>query len=148
MGMYDDIQKDYMQARRDQDKFATSVLNLMFSDLKYEKINKQKDVEDADVIAYLQKTLKQRKEVLVDYEKAGRTDLIEKENAEIAFISKYMPAMMSDDDIRKLAITAKQTLGASSPADMGKLIKAVMVDAKGKADGAKVKDIVMEVLKS
>jgi uncharacterized protein YqeY len=147
MGLFEDLQKQYIEARKAQDKFLTNVLSLLISDLKYEKINKQKDLEDADVLAFIQKTIKQKKEVLLEFEKASRTDLINKETKEIEFLSKLLPAMLSEAEIKEIALKIKEGLGALTPSDMGRLMKEVMAAVKGKADGALVKNIVADILK-
>ncbi|MCX7882394.1 MAG: GatB/YqeY domain-containing protein [Brevinematales bacterium] len=147
MGMFEDVQRQYIEARKSGDKFASQVLNLVVSDLKYEKINKQKDLEDADVIAYLRKTLKSRKEMLAEAEAAGRKDIAEQTQAEIAFLEKLLPRMMSREELIALVKSVKESLGASSPADMGRMMKEVMSKVAGKAEGSEVKDVVSAVLK-
>ena len=147
MAMYDDIQKKYIEARKSQDKFTTNVLNMLISDLKYEKINKQIELDDAVVLSFIQKSIKQKKEALEEFKKANRPELIEKESAEIDYLTKMLPAMMSDEDIKAVAMKAKQDLGISSPSEMGKLMKEVMAQVKGKADGSAVSRIVGEVIK-
>ncbi len=147
MGMFEDLQRQYIDARKSGDKFSSQVLNLVISDLKYERINKQKDLEDADVIAYLRKTLKSRKEMLAECEQAGRKDLAEETKAEIAFLEKLLPQMMSRDELISLVKEVKAATGASSPADMGKMMKEVMARVAGRAEGQEVKEIVTTVLK-
>lgn len=146
MGMFDDLQKQYLDARRAQDKFVSGVLNMVISDLKYEKINKQKELEDGDVLAYLQKSIKQKKEVIQDYDKAGRADLVQKETQECEFLMKLMPAQLTEAEIREITVAAKKETGAAAPSDMGKLMKEVMAKVKGRADGGLVKTIVTQVL--
>lgn len=148
MAMFDDIQKQYLEARKKQDKFATLVLSMLISDLKYEEINKKKELDDGDVAAFLQKTLKQKKEALAEFEKAGRADLSEKEKKEIEYLSKMMPAMMSEEEVRKIVQEVKKELNAAAPSDMGKVMKEVMVRVKGRADGVMVKNLVTDALKT
>lgn len=147
MGMFEDLQRQYIDARKSGDRFASQVLNLVISDLKYEKINKQKDLEDADVIAYLRKTIKSRKEMLSEAENAGREDVASETKAEIAFLEKLLPQMISRDELIKLAKEVKEAIGASSPADMGRMMKEVMAKTAGRADGAEVKEVVTALLK-
>jgi hypothetical protein len=146
MGLFEDIQREYIDARKKQDKFVTLVLSMLISDLKYEKIDKQRELEDGDVIAYVQKTIKQKNEVVIEFEKGGRQDLIDKEKNEIHFLNKYLPEMMSGEEIRKIALEIKESTGASSPSDIGKVMKEMMPRVKGKADGALVKEVVTKVL--
>lgn len=147
MGMFDDLQRQYIEARKKGDKFASQVLNLVISDLKYEKINKQRDLDDTDVITYLRKTLKSRKEMLTEAETAGRQDIVEQTKAEIAFLEKLLPQMISREDLIALVKEVKVAIGASSPADMGNMMKEVMAKVAGRAEGSEVKAIVNAVLK-
>ena len=148
MGMFEDLQKQYIEARKKQDKFLINVMSMLISDLKYEKINKQKELDDNDVAAFIQKSIKQKKEALQEFEKAGRTDLIEKESKEIEYLSGLLPAMLSETELKEIVLQVKEELNASSPSDMGKVMKEVMVRVKGRADGSVVKNMVMEALKS
>jgi hypothetical protein len=147
MGMFEDLQRQYIDARKSGDKFVSQVLNLVISDLKYEKINKQKELEDADVIAYLRRTIKSRKEMLEESEKAGRQDIAEQTRAEIAFLEKLLPQMMSRDELVALVKEVKTALSVSSPSDMGKMMKEVMNRVAGRAEGSEIKEIVTAVLK-
>ncbi len=148
MGMFEDIQRQYIEARKKQDKFLVNVLSMLVSELKYEKINKQKDLDDDEVTAFIQKSIKQKKEALAEFEKAQRADLIEKESGEINFLSKLLPSMLSENEIRDIVLKVKVELGANSPSDMGKVMKEAMVRLKGRAEGGIVKDIVNDVLKN
>lgn len=148
MGMFDDLQRQFMDARKNQDKFVSGVLSMLISDLKYEKINKQIDLDDTMVTSFIQKSIKQKKEALAEFEKASRTDLSEKEAKEIEFLTKLIPAMMTEAEIRAIALQVKADLNAASPADMGKVMKEVMVRVKGLADGGAVKNVVSDILKS
>ena len=148
MAMFDDFQRKYLDARKSQDKFATGVLSMLISELKYEMINKKKDsLDDGEVTAFLQKTMKQKKDVLAEFEKAGRADLSDKEKKEIEYLSKMMPAMLGEDEVRQIVQDVKKELNASSPSDMGKVMKETIARVKGRADGATIKNLVTEALK-
>ncbi len=148
MGLFDDIQKEFIQVRKAQDKFATNVISMLISDLKYERINLRKEaLEDGDVLGVLQKTIKQKKDAAEEFRKAERNELVEKEEAEIRFLSKYLPEMLTRDELLKIAQEVKAATGASSSADIGKMMKEMMAKVKGRADGGMVKDVVNEVLK-
>lgn len=148
MAMFDDIQRQYLDARKSQDKFAVGVLSMLVSDLKYEMINKKKDsLDDGDVTSFMQKNLKQKKEVLVEFEKAGRADLVDKEKKEIEFLSKLMPAMMTEDEVKAIVLEVKKELNAAAPSDMGKVMKEVIARVKGRAEGSMIKNLVSEALK-
>jgi uncharacterized protein len=148
MPMFEDLQKQYIEVRKKQDKFLTNVLSMLISDLKYEKINKQKELDDGDVTALIQKSIKQKKEALQEFEKAGRTDLTEKESKEIEYLSGLLPDMLSESELKEIVQQVIEELKAQSGSDMGKVMKEVMQRVKGRAEGAMVKNIVMETLKS
>ncbi len=147
MSLFDTLQKDYIQARKAQDKFASGVLSMLISDLKYEKINKQKELEESDVLAFLQKTIKQKTEVIEDFKKAQRQDLVDKETSELAFLSKYMPEPLSEKAIQDMIQNAIKETGAAGPSDMGKVMGIVMAQCKGRADGGTVRSLVQQALK-
>lgn len=149
MSLYDSIQKEYIQARKSKDAFATQILSMLVSDLKYIKINQQKDeVPDDDVISFIQKEIKQKTETMTEAEKTGRDELAAKEKEEIAFLQKYLPEEISDEELRAIVVQVKNEIGASSPSDMGNMMKEVMPKVKGRTDGSKVKNVVMDVLKN
>ncbi len=145
MGLFENIQAKYLEARKSQDKFLSTILGMLVSDLKYEKINKQKELDDSDVISVIQKNLKQKKEALEEFKKANRSDLIESTEKEIALLSSFLPAMLSDSEITDIVKAVVAELSAT-PSDVGKVMKEVMQRVKGRADGAKVKEIVSKVL--
>lgn len=148
MALFDTIQKDFISARKSRDTFATKILSMLVSDLKYQKINNQQDeLDDSVVIAVVQKNVKQKKEALVEFEKSSRDDLVKEAKDELEILIKYIPAQLSEDKIREIVIKAKSDTGANSPADMSVMMKTVMPLVKGLADGKLVKSIVMEVLK-
>jgi hypothetical protein len=146
MSLFDDIQKKYLEARKNQDKFLSVVLGMLVSDLKYEKINKQKELEDADVISVIQKSIKQKKEALEEFKKADRKDLIDNATKEIEVLLSFLPSMLSEEELVNLVKSTIAELNASSMKDLGRVMKEVMQKAKGRADGAKVKEITTSLL--
>lgn len=148
MSLYETIQKDHVQARRDKDEFAKAVLSVLVSDLKYQQMDAQKELEDADVITVIQKTVKQKQETKDNMESAGRSDEAAELQKEIDLLDKYLPEALSEDKLREIALQVKEKTGASSPSDMGLMMKEIMPLVKGQADGSAVKKVVMEILKS
>lgn len=148
MSLFEQIQKDYTQARRDKDELKKKVLNVLFSDLKYIKVNKQLEtVDDKDSIAAIQKSVKQANESLEAARSRGDADLIAEIEAEIEVLTAYLPEALSMDELLKIARDVKAEVGASSPSDMGLMMKSVMPKVQGRADGGDVKNAVMTVLK-
>lgn len=103
-------------------------------------------LSDEEVIDVIASQIKQRRDSIVEYEKGARADLAANEKKEIDILSQYMPAQMSEGEIRKAVEAAIAKTGATSPKDMGRVMGALMKDVKGKADGTLVSKIVKELL--
>lgn len=102
----------------------------------------QSELTDEEVLAVIRRAVKQRKDSIEQFEKGGRADLADSEKAELNILEKYLPAMMSQDDIRAFAEAKKAELGVTDKAKVGLLMSALMKDLKGKADGGDVKAVV------
>lgn len=148
MSLAEQLKKDMIQAMKSKDSLKLSTLRLVKAALTHYQIEKRKEkLEDPDCLEILQKQIKQRRDSIESYEKAGRTELANKEKEELAILSQYMPAQMSDDDIRAEIQKAMQATGASTKNDSGKLMKVLMPIVKGKADGKRVQEIVASFLR-
>jgi len=148
MALFETIEKDYTQARRDKDEFKKVVLNLLVSDLRYIKVNERVDeVPDAKVIACIQKSVKQKEESLAAAESSGRTETAAELAREIELLSSYLPEALDEAQLLNIAREVKTAIGATGPQDMGHMMKEVMARVAGQADGGVVKNAVMSVLK-
>jgi len=107
---------------------------------------KEIQLDDAGVLDVLRRQAKQRRESIAEYKKAGREDLAEKESAELAIITAYLPAQLSRQEIVVAARQAIAQVGATSPAQMGAVMKILMPRLKGRADGKTVNAVVQELL--
>jgi uncharacterized protein YqeY len=145
MAIIEQIDKDFMQAFKGKNEGAVSTLRLISAALKYEKIKKMAELTDEDAIKVLKSEIKKRKEAIFEYEKGQRPELAAKEKAEMALIEKYLPAQMSEDDVRIKVQTILQSMDDKE--NMGKVMGRVMAELKGQADGTVVKKIVEELLK-
>ncbi len=108
---------------------------------------KLKAAEDADVVQIIQRQIKQHKESIEQFKAGNRQDLVDKESAELAILEKYMPSQLSEEEVRKIVETAISETGATTKADMGKVMKAVMERTKGRADGKIISSLVLGMLK-
>lgn len=106
----------------------------------------ESELSDSQIIEVLMKAGKQRKESIEQFEKGNREDLAEKEKKELSLIEKYLPKMMNDEEIREVVQAKISQMGATSMADMGKVMGALMGQLKGKAEGASISRIVKEEL--
>lgn len=151
MSLYDTLMADMKAAMLSRDAARTQVLRSIKSALSLAEIATRTDgaraeLTDAAVVQVLMKAAKQRKDSISQFDAAGRADLAAIEIAELAIIEEYLPRLMSEDEIRILAAAAIAKTGASGPADMGKVMAALMPQVKGKADGALVNSVVRSLL--
>ncbi|MDP3955097.1 MAG: GatB/YqeY domain-containing protein [bacterium] len=143
------LKEELTQSMLAKNALKTSVLRMLLSALNYYEIQKGGagyEATDEDVLAVVQKEAKQRNDSIEQFEKAGRQDLADKEKKELEILKTYLPEQMSEDELRTIV---KQTVGeveATSMADMGKIMSALMPKVKGKADGSLVSKIVKEEL--
>ncbi|GEN33237.1 MULTISPECIES: GatB/YqeY domain-containing protein [Aneurinibacillus] len=146
MRLVDRLTNDMKQAMKDKDKLKLSVIRMVKSSIKNEEINNGKELSDDEVLTVLTRELKQRRDSLQEFEKAGREDLAASARDEINVLMGYMPEQLSEEEIRTLVSEVIQQTGASSKKDMGKVMGALMPKVKGRADGALVNKIVQESL--
>jgi hypothetical protein len=152
MTLVERITQELTAAMKAQDAARTSTLRMAKAALMNKQIEKhgaQGALEDADALRVLQGLVKQREDAAEQYEKAGRPELATKERAEIGVLKAYLPAEVTDEEIAAAVAEAKAETGASSPKDMGKLMKAAMaaLAASGKSvDGKRVNEAVKKAL--
>ncbi|OGW78331.1 MAG: aspartyl-tRNA amidotransferase [Omnitrophica bacterium GWA2_52_8] len=147
MSMESAIDSDIQSAMKSKDSNKLNTLRLLKAAIVNFKIDKKKEkLDDADIIQLLQKQVKQHRESIDSFEKAGRTDLIDKEKQQLAVLLPYMPAQLTADEVRSLVREIILKTGAKSKADSGSVMKELMPKVKGKADGKLVSQIVNEIL--
>jgi uncharacterized protein YqeY len=131
---------------RAKDELRKLVLRTLLSSVNYAEIAKQKKLDDGGVIEVIAKEIKQRKESIEAYTQGNRPDLVAKEQAELEVLQQYMPAQMGHDEIVAIVQQVLQEVGAKGPGDKGKVMQKLMPQVKGKADGAEVNKIVVELM--
>jgi hypothetical protein len=146
MSLNERLNEDMKQAMKDKDKFRLSVIRMLRSSIKNVEIDQRRPLEDSEVLDILQREVKQRKDSLQEFKKAGRDDLVESVQAEIAIINEYLPKQLTEEEIKAVVQQTIQEVGASSKADMGKVMGALMPKVKGRADGRLVNQIVQQFL--
>ena len=143
MTLKERITEDMKTAMRSGEKDRLAVIRLLQAAIKQREVDERITLDDAQVTSVLEKMIKQRKESVVAFEKGGRTDLVAKENAEIAVLQTYLPAQLSEAELDALIAEAIASTGAASIKDMGKVMGVVKSKAAGKADmgavGARIK---------
>jgi hypothetical protein len=140
--LQDKLQSELNTYRKAQDKFGTLLLSTILADVKNKRIELQRDLTDDDVVDVLRRGIKRRKESVEMYEKGAREDLASRERAEFTALEKYLPASVSDDELRA-AIKAAVAGGAKN---IGSVMGKVMPQFKGRADGSVINRIAREEL--
>jgi uncharacterized protein YqeY len=146
MSLTERLNNDMKQAMKKKDKVRLSVIRMVRTAIKNAEIDTKKTLSDDDVIAVLNRELKQRRDSLQAFEQAGRQDLIDEVNQEISVLIEYLPAQMSEDEIRALVKEVIAETGAAGKKDMGKVMSALMPKVKGRADGKLVNQVVQQEL--
>jgi uncharacterized protein len=147
MSLSEQIVSDLTAAMKAQDAQRTSTLRMVKAAMMNRKIEKGGDLTDDDVQKLLRSLVKQRRDSIEQYEKAGRQELVDKETAEIAVIETYLPQAASAEEIEQAVAAAIAETGATSMKDMGKVMKAAQAALSGKnADGKQVSEIVKSKL--
>jgi uncharacterized protein len=143
------LQEELKQSMLARNELKTSVLRMLLSAINYYEIQKGGagyEASEEDIMTVIQNQAKQRRDSIEQFKTAGRQELVDKETKELEILSVYLPAQMGEAEITTLVKEAIAQTGATSMADMGKLMGALMPKVKGKADGNLVSKIVRENL--
>jgi|TARA_B100001758_G_scaffold217626_1_gene204553 uncharacterized protein YqeY len=147
MKHFEKIQSDMYQAMKSGEKETANTLRNVLAKLKDKQIEKRTDLTQEEEIKTLQTLVKQRKESIDLYQKGGRDELVDQETKEMDIINSYLPKMMDDEKIKEIVESVIKDTGASSMADMGKVMPEVMKLGKGLIDGKTAQQFVSEQLK-
>lgn len=140
------LMDDMKQAMKNKDKETVSVIRMIRSALQNETIKKNGSLSEEDEIAVLSRELKQRKDSLQAFDKAGRHDLVEKLEFEMKVLERYLPKQLTNEELEQIIQETIKEIGASSKQDFGKVMSKVMPKVKGRADGKVVNQLVQQYL--
>ena len=140
------IGEDVKTAMRAADVRRRDALRLLLAALKQREVDERKELVDAEVIAVIDKMIKQRRDSIAQFEKGGRQDLADAEKFELEVLQAYMPQALSDADIAAAVAAAIAETGAKGPADMGKVMAALKARLLGRADMSQVSSLVKQGL--
>ena len=146
MSLFQKIQTDMYEAMKLGDKTTSTTLRTALAKLKNKKIDKQDDLSINDEIKVLQMLVKQRKESIELYQKGDRPELVEVETKEMEILNNYLPKMMDENEIKNIVKTVIDDIGATSIADMGKIMPEVMKRGNGLIDGKSAQKFVNEII--
>jgi uncharacterized protein len=143
------LQADYKAALRAREERKVSTLRMLFARAKNVAIEQRVDeVDEATLLSLIQKEVKQREDSITQYAAGGRADLVANETAERDILRAYLPAELTDDEIRAVVRRVIAETGAEGKAGIGKVMRPVMTELKGRADGARINRLVGEELVS
>ena len=142
------LNESMKDAMRAGDATRKNTIRMALAAIKQTEVDKQSELDDLTVIALLQKEIKNRAEAIEEAKKADRADLIESNEAEIAILEVFLPEAMSTEELREVVKAAIDEVGASSPADMGAVMKVAMARVAGRAPGGDVSAVARELLSS
>lgn len=134
MSLKDQITEDMKTAMRAKDSERLGTIRLLQAAMKQKEVDERVVLDDAAVVAIVDKLIKQRKDSITAFEGAGRQDLADKEKAELAVLAAYLPERMSEAEVQQAVQAIVAELGAAGPGDMGKVMGAVKARLAGKAD--------------
>jgi len=148
MGLKETLKRDLTEAIRSSNKVVSGTIRMVLTAITNEEVSgkEARVLSDEEIITVLSREAKKRREAAEEFAKAGRTDRAADEKAEGEVIAKYLPAQLSEDDIKKLIADAVASTGAAGPADMGKVMGVIKPKIAGKADGALVSSLVKAAL--
>jgi uncharacterized protein YqeY len=140
------IENDLKDAIRAGDDLRKRTLRMVLTSIKLAEAEKGKTVDEGSVVKIIQKEVKVRREAIADAERAERQDLVAEAEAEIGVLETYLPRPLTEDEINSLVQEAIAETGASSPKEMGQVMKVLMPRIQGRADGSHVSQIVRHLL--
>lgn len=146
MPLKDQLSNDLKDAMRQRDARRREVLRMALAAVHNAEIAAREELADDAVLAVLTTEAKRRRESIAEFGKAGRTDLVEKEEAELVILAAYLPEQLSRDAIVEVARRVIEQTGASGPKDIGKVMPVLMQELRGRADGRAANEVVRELL--
>jgi uncharacterized protein YqeY len=146
MTIKDQINDQLKESMRSGDKFRTETLRGLKSAIRYAEIEAGAELDDTGVTNVIVKQAKQRRDSMSEFEKAGRADLVEKEANELKILETYLPAQLSEEEIRARAQAVINELGVTDAAGMGQVMKRLTAELKGQADGKVISQVVRQLL--
>jgi hypothetical protein len=146
MPLREQLNEDIKVAMKAREADKLAALRLLLAAVKQREVDERVTLDDAGVLSVIDRMLKQRKDSIAQFEKAGRQDLVDKEKLEVGVLSAYLPQQLGEEEIRAIVSEAVSATGAKSPADMGKVMGVVKPKLAGRADMGKVSALVKAAL--
>ena len=142
MSLKQKLQEDLKSSMKNKDNTKKSVVTLIRASIKQFEVDNRVELDDSQVIDIIAKLLKQTKDSLNEFKKAGREDLATQAEAEIEVLKEYLPQQLSEEELNEIVISTISEVGATSMKDMGKIMSVVRPKVKGRADGKLINELV------
>ena len=146
MSLLERLNSDIKQAMKNKEKDKLSVIRMIKASIQNEALKTGNEISEEEELTVLSREVKQRKDSLHEFDKAGREDLVEKIRTELQYVELYMPKQLSEEEVSEIVKQAISETGASTKAEMGKVMAVIMPKVKGKADGSLVNKLVQQHL--
>lgn len=146
MSLKEQFKNDLKEAMRTKEILKRDTIRSINTMIKQIEVDERKELHDEDIIALMQKAIKQRNEALEQYQSAGREDLVAKEQGEIDIINLYMPRQLSDAELEETLRAVIASVGAASIKDIGKVMGAAKTQIGSQADGKRINETVKKIL--
>ncbi len=143
-----DLESALKDAIRSHNEPAKRTIRMVLTSIKLMEIEKGQPLDEAAIASVLQKEMKIRQESITDAQKANRLDLISSNDEELEILKSFLPAQLSEDELKELAIRIIQEIGATGPADIGRVMKIIIPQIQGRAAGDQINRVVRELLVS
>ncbi|MDD5433926.1 MAG: GatB/YqeY domain-containing protein [Nitrospira sp.] len=148
MSLLDRLSTELRDSLKARNQLKVEVIRLLKSSIKNKEIEKMAPLTDEEIIGVITSAVKQRRDSIEQFKKGGREDLAQKEASELEVLHTFLPQQLSDEEVIAEIKSVITETGASSPKDMGKVMKALIPRIRGRADGTKVSSLVKEIIES
>jgi uncharacterized protein YqeY len=142
MGLKERLDQDMKAAMREKAQLRLDTIRMLKSAIKYREIELMKPLDDAGILGVIASEVKRRRDAVEQYKAGNRQELADKEDAEIVILQAYMPQQLTADELRAKVEAAVTATGAQGPKDMGKVMKALMPEVQGRAEGSAISEMV------
>ncbi|HGM3506948.1 GatB/YqeY domain-containing protein [Clostridioides sp. ES-S-0108-01] len=146
MSLKQKLQEDLKSSMKNKDTVRKSVVTLIRASIKQYEVDNRVELDEDGIIDVIAKQLKQRRDALVEFEKAGREDLIKETEVEIEVLKEYLPQQLSEEELEEIVKSTISEVGATSMKDMGKIMSVIQPKVKGRADGKLINKLVKQNL--
>lgn len=134
------------ESMKNHDEISRNTMRMILTNLKLAEVEKRQELDDAAILSLVQKEIKSRVESIQDFKKGGRNDLIETTEKEIKVLEQFLPKQLSDEELKTIIDAAIKETNASTPADMGKVMKLTIPQVQGRASSDRISSMVKELL--